>query len=260
MQVRSGDAGAYARESWAGFSASERGLEANGSARDVPAGWFAPDAPSSGWVAAAAQSGAGELVLRARLLAGLKASAALAKGLSQTLGADDPQAANALESAATGPVELFVPRLARAWKRTGLPFGEILGLLSPTLVMPGRAAAEPKVRSTKKNARLRTTVSEGALVVGTATSAPKEPPMNAANACTKGRAVLAASWSPAAAARSLDGLNLLEAMGDELLMGLYALHSEYGRFLARLPGGWLLACQDGTRVTWTARWPVPASR
>jgi len=250
------DAGAFAREAWAGFSASERGIEANGNAREVPSGWFSPDAAKSGWVAAAAQSGAGELVLRARVLAGPKASEALSKALAP-LGADD-QAQAAVGKAATGPVELFVPRLARAWKRTGQPFGELLGLLSPTLVMPGGAAAEPAVRASKNGSRLRTTVAEGALVVGSATSAPKAPPLGAANACTNGRAVLAASWSPAAAARSLDGLNLLEAMGDELLLGLYALNSEYGRFLARLPGGSLLACQDGTRVTWTARWPVPA--
>lgn len=250
------EAGPFGRDAWFGLQASDKGLDLTGSARELEAGWAVADPAKAAWVGALAAAAAkDEQVLRLRFVAGDKAARALARAFTQASGPDDAKAQAAVEAAAKGPVELFVPRLVPPTSGSGVNAEAILNVFSPALALPERAGRAAEVAKAAKGSTgtFRLSTSSGALVVGLGESSPRavaaEPTGLPALGCGKARPLASLRFDGTAIDRSIEGIGLFGAMRDELLMGLFGLHSEFGLLLRRLEPLVAVACQDGPRTT-----------
>lgn len=240
----------YAKEAWLGLTLSEQGVSISGTVRDVQAGWLAVDPARTGWVAALTGAATPEQLLRIRLLTGPKAANAAARLFTQAAGPDDMKAVDAVAAAAKGPVEVAVPKFVLPRTGARLSVEHVPELLSPTLILLGKEGDEATVRAAKARGATYTVMrQQDALLVGLGEAPPSIPPEPAGTprSCPSGQPVASARLDAASLARSLQGIGLLASLGDDVMLGLYGLRTEFGPFLERLPSASILVCQDGGR-------------
>ena len=244
-----------ARDVWLGLSGSAEGLRLTGSARFPGPARSRVDA---GWITSLVASGTATGSLRLRVLAGDGLAGRLARFFTQATGPMDAPVMTAVARAAQGAAEVRVAPFSPASRRATGP-DALFEMLSPVLVLPGRADAQQAVREAAKRATgrfgVRVDGRDLQLGLGTfPTRASTEVDGKPLLSCAKGRPELSLRLESRALAGSLAQVGLLDLFGSELLAGLFAVRTEYGPLLKASQPLIVLGCRAGDRVRMQGRW------